>query len=114
MPIHIPPAHLLQDLQLSRSNIIDKPMKRQPTLHNRSLNSRMLFQYLNRLLHVKLRNTRRPRIIVGKALQLDFVFTTESVGVVSTVALQFQDTDPANTRSPHQIPSPHALRQRSN
>ena len=114
MPIHLSPAHLLQDLQLTRPNIINKPMKRQPTLHNRPLNSRMLFQHLNRLLHVKLSNARRPRIVIWKALQLDFVFTAESVGVVSTVALQFQDTDPANTRSPHQIPSPHALRQRSN
>ena len=45
----------------------------------------MLFQHLNRLLNIQLSNTRRPRIIVGKAFQLDFVFTAESVGVVSTV-----------------------------
>lgn len=114
MPIHLPPTHLLQNLQLSGTNIINKPMQRQTTLNNCSLDGRMLFQHLDRLLNIQLSNPRRPRIVVGKALQLDFVLATESVGVVSMIAFQNQDIDPASTRSPHQIPPPHALKQGCN
>jgi hypothetical protein len=67
MPTHLPPTHFVKNLQLPSANIINKPMKLPPAFNNRPLDSRMLLQHLNRLLNIKLRHARRPRIVIWKS-----------------------------------------------